>query len=94
MPAASCNGTRPSSRRASPALADYVHGKGLKIGIYEAPNTKTCAGIYGGYSRGVGSHGHETTDAQTFAVVGHRLPQVRQLHGAAAAGSPSMRDAL
>ena len=40
-----------------PALADYVHSKGLKIGIYETPNTKTCAGIYGGYAGGVGSIG-------------------------------------
>src|SRR6058998_3277690 len=26
------------------ALADYVHGKGLKIGIYSTPGPKTCAG--------------------------------------------------
>jgi len=49
------------------ALADYIHGKGLKIGIYSTPNTQTCAGIYGGYTGGVGSKDHETTDAQTFA---------------------------
>jgi alpha-galactosidase len=49
------------------ALADYVHGKGLKLGIYSTPNTKTCAGIYGGYTGGVGSKDHETTDAQTYA---------------------------
>ncbi|HEY5284701.1 MAG TPA: glycoside hydrolase family 27 protein, partial [Polyangia bacterium] len=52
------------------ALADYIHGKGLKIGIYSTPNTKTCAGIYGGYAGGVGSVGHETTDAQTWASWG------------------------
>jgi alpha-galactosidase len=49
------------------ALADYVHGKGLKLGLYSTPNTKTCAGIYGGYAGGVGSKDHETTDAQTWA---------------------------
>ena len=49
------------------ALADYVHGKGLKLGLYSTPNTKTCAGIYGGYTGGVGSKDHETTDAQTYA---------------------------
>ena len=27
------------------ALADYVHGKGLKIGIYSSPGPKTCAGL-------------------------------------------------
>src|SRR6185312_9013794 len=27
-----------------PALAGYVHEKGLKIGIYQTPNTLTCVG--------------------------------------------------
>jgi len=49
------------------AVADYVHGKGLKIGLYSTPNTKTCTGLYGGYTGGVGSKDHETTDAQTYA---------------------------
>lgn len=49
------------------ALANYVHSKGLKLGIYSTPNTQTCAGIYGGYTGGVGSKDHETTDAQTYA---------------------------
>jgi len=42
------------------ALADYVHGKGLKLGIYEVPYTTTCAGKTGG-------QGHEVQDANTFA---------------------------
>lgn len=42
------------------ALADYVHGKGLKLGIYSSPAEKTCAGY-------MGSYGHEEQDAQTFA---------------------------
>ena len=25
------------------ALADYVHSKGLKIGLYSSPGPKTCA---------------------------------------------------
>jgi alpha-galactosidase len=49
------------------SLADYVHNKGLKLGIYSTPNTQTCAGLYGGYTGGVGSKDHETTDAQSFA---------------------------
>ena len=53
-----------------PALAEYIHGKGLKIGIYSTPNDRTCAGIYGGYTGGVGSKGKETIDAQTFASWG------------------------
>src|SRR5882757_2870944 len=39
---------------------DYVHSKGLKLGIYEDSGTTTCAGY-------PGSLGHETVDAQTFA---------------------------
>jgi alpha-galactosidase len=42
------------------ALADYVHSKGLKLGIYSSPGTKTCAGYEGSY-------GHEDQDAQTYA---------------------------
>jgi len=41
-------------------LADYIHSKGLKIGIYSSPGPRTC----GGYE---GSYGHEEQDAQTFA---------------------------
>ena len=40
--------------------AAYVHGKGLKLGIYEDAGTNTCAGY-------PGSLGHEDLDAQTFA---------------------------
>jgi len=42
------------------ALADYVHSKGLKLGIYSSPGAKTCAGFEG-------SLGHEERDAQTYA---------------------------
>jgi alpha-galactosidase len=42
------------------ALADYVHSKGLKIGIYSGPGTKTCA-------RYEGSLGHEEQDAKMYA---------------------------
>ncbi len=42
------------------ALADYVHSKGLKLGIYSSPGDKTCAGY-------AGSLGHEDQDAQTYA---------------------------
>ncbi len=52
------------------SLADYVHGKGLKLGLYSTPNTKTCAGLYGGYTGGVGSKDHETDDAQMWASWG------------------------
>ena len=42
------------------ALATYIHGKGLKFGIYSSPGAKTC----GGYE---GSLGHEGQDAQMYA---------------------------
>ena len=42
------------------ALADYVHSKGLKLGIYSSPGDQTCA-------RFEGSLGHEYQDAQTYA---------------------------
>jgi alpha-galactosidase len=45
------------------ALADYVHAKGLKLGIYSSPGAKTCA-------RFEGSLGHEEQDAQTYAEWG------------------------
>ena len=45
------------------ALADYVHSKGLKIGIYSGPGTKTCAGY-------PASLGHEEQDAQLYASWG------------------------
>jgi alpha-galactosidase len=45
------------------ALADYVHGKGLKLGIYSSPGPLTCAGYEGSY-------GHEEDDARTYAAWG------------------------
>jgi alpha-galactosidase len=45
------------------SLTDYVHGLGLKIGIYSSPGPKTC----GGYE---GSYGHEAQDAETYAKWG------------------------
>jgi alpha-galactosidase len=45
------------------ALADYVHSKGLKIGIYSSPGPKTCANYEGSY-------GHEAQDAKTYAAWG------------------------
>ncbi len=45
------------------ALADYVHSKGLKFGIYSDTGTKTCAGR-------PGSRGHEYQDALQYAAWG------------------------
>jgi alpha-galactosidase len=78
-----------------PALADYVHGKGLKLGIYETPTTTTCVGIYGGISPtvAVGSQGHEATDAQTFASWGVDYLKYDKCTGPLS-GFAVMRDAL
>jgi alpha-galactosidase len=45
------------------ALADYVHSKGLKLGIYSSPGPKTCAGYEGSYK-------HEEQDAASYAKWG------------------------
>lgn len=42
------------------ALADYLHQKGFKFGIYNCAGNKTCAGYPGG-------RGHEYQDARTYA---------------------------
>ncbi len=44
-------------------LADYVHSKGLKFGIYSDAGTATCQGR-------PGSRGHEFQDARTYASWG------------------------
>jgi alpha-galactosidase len=44
-------------------LADYVHSKGLKFGIYTCCGTKTCGGR-------PGSFGYEFVDAKTYAEWG------------------------
>lgn len=41
------------------ALADYVHGKGLKFGLYSDAGYKTC-------QERPGSYGYEAIDAQTY----------------------------
>lgn len=44
-------------------LADYIHAKGLKFGIYSCAGTKTCGGR-------PGSRGHEFQDAYMYAQWG------------------------
>lgn len=45
------------------ALADYVHGKGLKFGLYSDAGTGTC-------QKRPGSKGYEAIDAKTYAEWG------------------------
>ncbi|MGW5174036.1 NPCBM/NEW2 domain-containing protein [Streptomyces sp. NPDC004082] len=44
------------------AVADYVHSKGLKLGIYTSAGTRTCSNV--GFP---GALGHEYSDARQFA---------------------------
>lgn len=50
----------PSGMR---ALADYIHSKGLKFGMYSCAGTHTCAGFPGSFE-------HEFQDAKQFAEWG------------------------
>jgi alpha-galactosidase len=45
------------------AVADYVHSKGLKLGIYSDASDRTCGGV-------AGSYGFEEKDALAFASWG------------------------
>ena len=56
----------PDPKRFAPgmkALADYVHSKGLKFGVYSDAGTGTC-------QNRPGSHGFETNDANDYASWG------------------------
>jgi alpha-galactosidase len=44
-------------------LTDYIHGKGLKAGIYSSPGPRDCTG-------GVGSYQHEEQDAASYGKWG------------------------
>jgi alpha-galactosidase len=41
------------------SLTDYVHGLGLRMGIYSSPGPRTCGGFLGSWQ-------HEEQDAQTY----------------------------
>jgi alpha-galactosidase len=45
------------------ALAEYIHGKGLKAGLYTSPGPWTCGGYTGAWQ-------HEAADARKFAEWG------------------------
>jgi alpha-galactosidase len=55
------------------ALADYVHGKGLKFGLYTDAGPKTCEGR-------PGSLGYEEVDANTYARWGVDYSKVDWCH--------------
>ena len=61
-PARFPDGTIATNRRFPDmkGLADYVHAKGLKIGLYSSPGPTTCGGCTGSWQ-------HEEQDAKTYA---------------------------
>lgn len=73
------------------ALADYVHSKGLKIGLYTDIGTLTCAGR-------PGTRGHEYQDAKQWAAWGVDYIKVDWCHTVngqnAEASYTIMRDAI
>jgi len=72
------------------ALADYIHSKGLKFGIYSCVGAKTCAGK-------PGSRGHEYQDALTYAQWGVDYLKYDWCNTAginSVGGYTTMRDAL
>src|SRR5487761_2420232 len=72
------------------ALADYIHSKGLKFGIYTDAGRRTCQGR-------PGSYGHEDQDARTYAAWGVDYVKVDwcNAHGIdAPAQYAKIRDAL
>ncbi|MGH3377145.1 MAG: glycoside hydrolase family 27 protein, partial [Actinoallomurus sp.] len=64
------------------AVADYVHSKGLKFGIYTSAGTMTCAQTM------PGSLDHEAQDAKTFASWGVDFVKVDDCGGLPAGTSP------
>ena len=74
------------------ALADVVHERGLKLGIYSDAGHHTCGGCFGGY-------GYEAVDAATYASWGVDLLKYDYCHApvarsAAEARYRTMADAL
>ncbi len=75
------------------ALADYIHSKGLKIGIYGDRGTMTCMNIPES-----GSYGYEERDAKTYAAWGVDYLKYDNCNSAArsciSCDYETMRDAL
>lgn len=61
-PARAEDGTINSNARfpSMKALADYIHSKGLKAGLYSSPGPTTCGGCYASYQ-------HEEQDVKAWA---------------------------
>ena len=53
------------------AVADYVHSKGLKFGMYSCAGVRTCAGYPGSYEKGKVITGIEDVEAMENVTVYH-----------------------
>jgi len=72
------------------ALADYVHSRGLKFGLYTDAGTQTCQGRPGSFD-------HEAQDARTYAAWGVDYVKVDWCHHGrldARVQYPKFRDAF
>ena len=68
------------------ALAAYIHGKGLKAGLYSSPGPLECAGFTGSYQ-------HEEIDARTFAAWGFDFLKYDWCsYGSVAPSKPTLAD--
>lgn len=56
------------------SLADYIHGKGLKLGLYTCIGTQTCK------KNRPGSYGHYVEDANNFAAWGIDMVKADNCH--------------
>lgn len=65
------------------ALADYVHSKGLKFGIYSCCGVRTCAGHPGSFE-------HEFADAKQFAQWGVDYLKYDNCHRPSAQATPML----
>jgi alpha-galactosidase len=66
-------------------LTDYIHSKGLKVGIYTSPGPLTCA-------KHEGSYGHEELDARRFADWGFDLLKYDYCSYSKVVPNPSLED--
>jgi alpha-galactosidase len=69
------------------ALAAYIHGKGLKAGLYTSPGPRTCAGFAGAYQ-------HEAQDAGLFASWGFDFLKYDWCSYGGVAGNPPTLEAM
>ncbi len=85
-PRDAAGGIRPNRRFPDmKTLTAYIHGKGLKAGLYTSPGPLTCAGFTGSYQ-------HEEIDARKFAEWGFDFLKYDWCSYTKVAGGASLED--